>query len=155
MIIARIAFVLHLGSKHKKVVATDAHVNRLRSAFASYASDDRDAVLGRIQGMLKAMPSLDVFVDVASLRSGDHWQDRLRSEILSRDVLYLFWSKAASASRWVDKEWRCGYSERGIKFIDPVPLVSPKIVPPPKELAKLHFNDWVLAFMRGQAEGTH
>ncbi len=38
--------------------------------------------------------------------------------------------------------------ERGLEFIDPVPLVSPDKVKPPPELAgQLHFNDWVLAYM--------
>jgi hypothetical protein len=36
---------------------------------------------------------------------------------------------------------------RGVDYIDPVPLVSPDLVPPPPELAQLHFNDWVLAFV--------
>jgi hypothetical protein len=63
--------------------------------------------------------------------------------------MYLFWSEAASRSQWVEWEWRCGFQERGIDFIDPCPLVSPDSVPPPKELAdQLHFNDWVLAYMR-------
>ena len=52
---------------------------RLRTAFASYASQDRDAVLARVQGIQKALPSLDVFLDVASLRSGQRWKEQLAS----------------------------------------------------------------------------
>ena len=77
---------------------------------------------------------------MAHLRSGDHWQERLRAEILRRDVLYLFWSEAASKLTWVEWEWRCALQERGIDFIDPVPLVSPQEVPPPPELAGLSIS---------------
>jgi hypothetical protein len=90
---------------------------------------------------------MDIFLDVARLRSGDNWQLRLRDEIIRRDVLYLFWSAAAKASSAVTWEWKCALRERGIEFIDPVPLVSPEEVPPPPELAAIHFNDWVLAYM--------
>lgn len=128
----------------------DVRQSRVRRAFASYAHQDRDAVLARIQGIQKGAPDLDVFLDVLSLRSGDRWQERLRDEILRRDILYLFWSRAASSSTWVEWEWRCALRERGIYFIDPVPLAAPDQVPPPPELGgTLHFNDWVLAFMAG------
>ena len=30
--------------------------------------------------------------------------------------------------------------------IDPVPLEPPQSVPPPSELAGLHFNEWTLAY---------
>jgi hypothetical protein len=32
-----------------------------------------------------------------------------------------------------------------LDYISPVPLVSPSAVPPPQELASLHFNDWTLS----------
>ena len=71
---------------------------------------------------------------------------------MTRDVMYLFWSEAASRSKWVEWEWRYGYEKRGIDFIDPCPLDPPSKVPPPKELADLiHFDDWVLAYMSGRA----
>jgi len=150
--ILRIDFVIRVVAVPEAAASRplDVTETRLRKAFASYASADRDAVLARIQGIQKGAPGLDIFLDVAHLHSGDHWQERLRAEILRRDVLYLFWSEAASKSPWVEWEWRCALQERGIDFIDPVPLVSPKQVPPPPELAgTLHFNDWVLAFLGG------
>ncbi len=96
-----------------------------------------------------ACPDLDVFVDLLSLRRGERWQDRLEAEIERRDVFYLFWSRAASTSEWVDREWRMALAMRGVDYVDPIPLVSPKEVPPPRELAELHFDDWMLAFIRG------
>lgn len=142
--VARISFVLSAGG-----VAEISSV-RFRKAFASYASPDRDAVLGRIQGIHKVMPEMEVFLDVLTLRSGQNWEQELRRVIPASDIFYLFWSSHARQSEWVEKEWRCALRERGIEFIDPIPLESPQESPPPPELSSLHFNDWELAFRRGK-----
>ena len=87
-----------------------------------------------------------------NLRSGERYEARLLEEIAARDVFFLFWSKAASASQWVDKEWRFALEKRGLDFIDPIPLVAPEQVPPPRELAdNLHFSDWTLAYASAKA----
>lgn len=91
------------------------------------------------------LPQLDLFLDVVSLRSGERWKERVHEEIASRDAFYLFWSMAASTSQWVASEWRLALETRGLDYISPVPLVSPSAVPPPQELASLHFNDWTLS----------
>jgi hypothetical protein len=123
---------------------------RRRKAFASYASRDRHEVMARVQGLEKA--GVDVFVDVKNLRSGEHYEARLLEEITSRDVFFLFWSKAASVSEWVEKEWRFALARRGLNFIDPIPLASPERVPPPRELAgTLHFDDWTVAYASAMA----
>jgi hypothetical protein len=121
---------------------------RHKTAFASYASPDRDEVLRCIQGMEKAAPSLNIFVDVHSLRSGQKWEQEIWNRIPTSDVFFLFWSTNAMNSPWVEKEWRCALSARGPDFIDPVPLEPPDVAPPPKELINLHFNDWQLAYQR-------
>jgi hypothetical protein len=92
-------------------------------------------------------PDLNVFFDALSLRSGQDWEQQLGRVIPVHDVFYLFWSQHAMVSRWVDLEWRCALATRGLEFIDPVPLVTPDVAPPPPELAGKHFNDWILAFM--------
>jgi tetratricopeptide (TPR) repeat protein len=149
--IAKLHFVLEVGQGPSEVAPLVVSESRPKRAFASYASEDREEVLGRLHGILKVLPDLDLFLDVASLRSGERWEERLFQEIGRRDILYLFWSDAASRSPWVDREWRTALALRGIAGIDPVPLVSPEEVPPPAELAsQLHFNDWLLAFMRGR-----
>lgn len=68
-------------------------VERLRSAFAWYASEDRYRVLARLQGMQAALPDLDIFMDVIGLRACDDWQSPL-VEIAARDRFFLFWSLA-------------------------------------------------------------
>ena len=118
-----------------------------RKAFASYASEDRDQVVARLQGMQKIAPTLEIFLDVLSLRSGEYWDRRLWEEIPKNDVFYLFWSECAAVSEWVTKEWHCALETKGIDFIDPVPLVSPERVKPPPELSGKHFRDKWLFLM--------
>jgi hypothetical protein len=149
--IARLHFDLEVGRQPAEVGPLPSRAERYRTAFASYASPDRDEVLARVQGMQAALPQLDVFLDVASLRAGDRWADRLAAEITRREVFYLFWSLHARASEWVEREWRTALRVRGINAIHPVPLAHPEHAPPPPELAEhLHFNDWVLAYLRGR-----
>jgi hypothetical protein len=148
--VARVHFVVQVGPAAVTPAPLDTREERHRKAFASYASADRDSVLPRIQGIQKAVPGMQIFFDVASLRSGQYWEKELWKVIPANDVFYLFWSANARASEWVEKEWRCALSTRGLDFIDPVPLEAPNKVPPPKELAEKHFNDWVLAFLGGR-----
>jgi TIR domain len=151
--IARIQFVVKTGWRSVKPGRIPCRIEQHRKAFASYSSEDRDQVLARIQGLQKGLPSLEVFLDVLKLRSGQDWQQQLWNVIPTHDVFYLFWSANASSSEWVEKEWRCALKTRGLDFIDPVPLCTPEQAPPPTELAGKHFNDWVLAFMRNQPSG--
>ena len=145
--VTRVSFLLAVGDRSATTVAdvTGFDTRALRW-FASYASEDRKSVLARIQGMQKVLPELDVFVDVMSLRSGQNWRKRIDGEIAARDGLYLFWSPAAMHSTYVDHEWRTAFRLKGIDGIDPVPLASPSVAPPPAELRDLHFHEWTLAF---------
>jgi len=146
--IARMHFLVVVGVSTSEDLRVAEIEERHRKAFASYASADRNEVLARVQGIQKVAPDLDVFLDVLTLRSGEQWAPRLQEEITSSDVFYLFWSENAKGSTWVEKEWRFALESKGLEFIDPVPLVSPELVPPPPELAAKHFNDWTLAYMR-------
>lgn len=148
MQIGRIDFSIDVGASASAPECLAGQEKRYAKAFASYASGDRNDVLARVQGIQKAAPQIDLFLDVVSLRSGQSWEQELRNVIPAADIFYLFWSTRARESRWVEKEWRCALEARGIDFIDPVPLESPDSAPPPPELASRHFNDWVLAFMR-------
>ncbi|MDM0035290.1 TIR domain-containing protein [Variovorax sp. J22P271] len=145
MRIARLHFEVMVGAPSLSVCHPGLREHRAKTAFASYASEDRHQVLGRVQGMQKIVPELDIFLDVVALRSGDDWAKRIDSEISRRDVFYLFWSGYAQQSPHVDHEWRTALKLKGIKGIDPVPLVPPRQVPPPAELAQLHFGDWTVA----------
>lgn len=145
--VAKVQFVLQFGKAPRDRTVPTIET-RVRKAFASYASADRDEVLGRLQGIRKAAPCLDIFFDVLTLRSGQSWRDEIERLIGASDVFYLFWSLNASHSVWVEQEWRAALRTGREDFIDPVPLQSPEEAPPPPELASLHFNDWILAFQR-------
>lgn len=111
---------------------------RYRTAFASYASQDRAEVLRRVQ-MLRAV-GIRCFQDVLDLEPGELWERQLWKRIDEADVLFLFWSRHALSSDWVAREWRHGLQHKGLDFIRPVILEHPP-VPPPEELAALHFDD--------------
>lgn len=114
------------------------------TAFVSYASQDRTRVGALVQGMRKARPDMDIFIDVATLRSGENWENTLYREILRRDILFLCWSQNAMASVWVEREWRYALEHKGLEAIEPIPLEPPDACPPPRELWSKHFNDSLL-----------
>ena len=122
------------------------------SAFVSYASQDRHRVAMIIQGMKKARPDMDIFFDVESLRSGDDGETALWTEIDKRDILFLCWSHFAKESKWVDAEWRYALSNKGVDCIEPVPIESPDVCPPPDELTRKHFNDKLLYIINSVKE---
>src|SRR5262249_9274993 len=63
--IARLVFLISVSSiRAQNCVDNSAETIYHKTAFASYATEDRAAVLSRIQGMKKVAPELDVFVDV-------------------------------------------------------------------------------------------
>ena len=145
--IAKIHFVVQVGATTAVAADLRSREERHCTAFASYASEDRDRVIARVQGLKKA--GVDVYMDIVNLRAGELWEQALWREIPARDIFYLFWSEHAARSEYVEKEWRYALQTKGIDFIDPVPLVSPDVVKPPPELAGKHFNDSLLAFMKG------
>jgi hypothetical protein len=146
--ITKVAFVLSVTRQdHKEYIDRSDRPTYPRTAFASYASENREEVLSRIQGMRKIAPNLDVFVDVISLRSGQNWQEKLEEQVPKKDIFYLFWSRAAAGSEWVAREWKLALDRRGLNYIDPVPLEELDQAPPPPELAALHFSDAYLVYI--------
>jgi hypothetical protein len=84
---------------------------------------------------------LQVFLDIEELRAGERWKEGLVREIDNRDALFLFWSRNAKASEWVDFEWRHAYATKGLEGIQPVPVEPAFLCPPPDELKDMHFSD--------------
>jgi hypothetical protein len=149
--IARMDFVLAVSKKTSRNRPIRSRLKKYKNAFASYASEDRDAVIARIQGMQKMAPNLNVFLDAASLRSGQLWETEILTHIRKADIFYLFWCRHAKASEWVAKEWRCAYEHLGLDLIDPIPLESPEDAPPPAELSMKHFNHPWLHLMKTES----
>jgi hypothetical protein len=148
LLILNFFFEINIAEKmtSKEPIYIDLH--RISKAFVSYASPDREKVLSRIQGIQKIAPYLEFKMDIKDIKSGQKWKESIRKFIETSDIFYLFWSKNAKDSPWVEKEWKCALKLKGIDFIDPIPLESPEDVPPPIELAEKHFNDWTLAYSR-------
>lgn len=148
--IAQIPFELSLFADNAAPFKT---TKPIENAFASYASKDRQEVLARVQGIEKL--GVRVFMDVRDLKAGDQYPRHLLARIDGSDLLYLFWSRNAHDSEWVNREWRYALQQKGLEFIDPVPLESPRIAPPPPELSvEKHFDDWVLAFTAYERQAT-
>ena len=141
ILLSRLNFSVSLA-KGKEQIRIER--NDIRSAFVSYASQDRARVAEIVYGMKKARRDLDLFFDIEFISSGDYWDQVLRKELLTRDLLYLCWSRNARESEWVDREWRCVYEAKGVDAIEPVPLELPDICPPPVELSEKNFNDILL-----------
>nr|MBC8443377.1 TIR domain-containing protein [PVC group bacterium] len=140
--VAELCFQIEVGRKQQAARVLDTEQQPIRSAFASYAEEDRRDVLRWTQGAKGV--GVDVFVDVLSLRGGQDWERELREHVPSKDRFFLFWSQHAKDSPWVRKEWECAFEARGCDYIHPVPLVDPRTVPPPKRLAECtHFEDLV------------
>ena len=140
--IARIHFLVPIGDTTAPREIIPSRQERHTRALACFAPEDRDAVEARIRSFEKAAPGVDVFLDAIDMHSRENGLAEFLDNISARDVLYLFWSEHAAASTDVEREWRYALRLRGIDFIDPVPLVSPEVAPPPPELATLHGGDW-------------
>lgn len=132
---------------------SDTQVKRMgakkapRRAFASYASPDRRDVLGRIRS-LQIFTGIDVFFDCLSLHPGEPWKTRIKQEISQRDIFWLFWSRHAQASTWVEWEWRTALAVRALDYIQPHPLEPPDVAPPPEELSSLQFGTLYESLLR-------
>lgn len=135
------------AGEHAEAVATSRTAT---SAFASYASEDRERVLDRI-ATLRTSTGIDVFLDCLSLRPGDSWKTRLESEIRDRDVFLLFWSRHAARSPWVEWEWTQALSAKEERQVQVHPLDPVAQAPPPARLSHLHFADPLMELRAGQA----
>ncbi|MBU7027011.1 MAG: toll/interleukin-1 receptor domain-containing protein [Theionarchaea archaeon] len=114
------------------------HKNPVKTAFASYSSQNRQLVDQCVQLLRTA--GIHLFVDYISLRGGEEWQKKISEAIVNCDLFYLFWSKDASESKWVAWEWKkavdCTKSMKKQNFIVPVLLDNTAL---PEELKKYHY----------------
>jgi len=120
--ICRIWMPLDVSGKSSDKIQSKT-VNSPRTAFASYASQDRLRVLDRV-ATLEIHCGLQVFLDCISMRPNAKWRELLPDMVLESDQLLLFWSKHARDSIWVDREWRIAFKQKGIDGIEIHPLLS-------------------------------
>jgi hypothetical protein len=152
--IGHVKFKLALVPKHsrpeRRTEPVGNHAKRYTTAFVSYSSKDRQAVLERVQ-MLKPV-GIDYFQDLLDLDPGDRWERKLYLSIAECDLFLLFWSSEAKASRWVRREVQYALERKGgddfaRPEIRPVIIEGPPITPPWPEVAHLHFGDRLVYFM--------
>jgi hypothetical protein len=152
IIVARLRFDLEITlaskSKARKVVT----VKPIESAFASYASQDRDRVLDRLSEIRRI--GIDVCLDCLSMRPGEIWKQVLEKEIKNRDSFLLFWSSYAKKSEMVTWEWQTALKHKGIDKIEPHPLVPVSEAEPPEELKELNFGDVYMSIRKVQDQST-
>lgn len=127
------------------------HLKPYKYAFISYASQDRNEVLRRVQ--MLGLTGIKYFQDILCLDPGVRWEKELYRHIDRSDVFFLFWSASAQKSKWVLREVKHALSCQksavdGFPKIIPVILEGPPIPEPPIELSHIHFNDCMVYFMQ-------
>lgn len=123
------------------------------TAFASYASEDRERVTERLAA-LRIHAGIDVYMDHLSLIPNKDWEEQLALAIESREIFLLFWSKEAEKSKWVKWEWQRAFElekQRGIPGFEIHPLENG--IKPPKKLGHLHFGDVYMTIRETAARG--
>lgn len=114
------------------------------SAFISYAHEDLEKVTGRIHGMWIRDPDYNLFLDIINMRKSEKFEPRLYAEIEKRDLFYLFWSRNAAASEWVNRELTHALKTKSKDAIEIIPLERPDVCPPPAGLEDLNSNNILL-----------
>lgn len=138
-LIARLRFDLAISATVKKNTWKTIRGEPIATAFASYASQDRQRVLDRVSEIRRV--GIDIYIDCLSMHPGDEWKSTLKEEIKNRESFLLFWSSYAKQSQMVSWEWRTALAYKGINGIEPHPLCPVSEAQPPEELKELHFGD--------------
>lgn len=153
-----LAFTRPVGGANKKPHSTGDRVRlkRHKRVFLSYSSKDRETVAAIATAYAAA--GVQHFFDRTSLKSGEEWSPRLRREIDRADLFHLCWSRAASASEWVEKEAEHALTKRRrsngkrpditVQMLD-----GPPWAPHPPHLDSINFDDFVRAAIVGYARG--
>ena len=141
IVLERLSLELEIGDAASATGSgrQDVPVKRLpATAFASYSSLDRPRVLDRVAA-IRIAAGIDVFLDCMDLNPSEEWEPRLKREIDARELFILFWSEAASRSRWVTWEWERALEAKGMEAMQIQPLENG--VSPPRKLRAVHVAD--------------
>ena len=85
-----------------------------------------------------------IYVDALLRSNGAVALDAAQTHYL-RNVLRLKAGDPVLVFNGREGEWRAALGTKGLDGINPIPLESPAISPPPPELSSLDFGDWTLA----------
>jgi hypothetical protein len=107
-----------------------------QAIFVSYAHTDA-AIVDQLERAYKVLGN-EYVRDVNTLRAGQRWHETLLQKIEEADVFQLCWTKSASRSSNVEREWRHALGLERADFIRPIYWQRP-MPEPPSDLAPLHF----------------
>jgi hypothetical protein len=138
-VVAMLRLDLSINEKSSSKELVTVNAESARTAFASYASEDKLRVLDRVDAV-KISAGLDVFTDCLSLHPGENWKKRIEHEIDQRELFLLFWSKNAQHSKYVTWEWKTALLNKKKNAMQIHPLQPIFDAPPPKELNDIHFG---------------
>jgi hypothetical protein len=153
VLVALVPLVIRIrsGAEYAEGSLTRSQARMFERVFASYAHED-GTVVKACQAAYQAL-GIDMFIDEQSLRSGQRWARVIDERIERADIFQLFWSHAASRSRYVQREWQHALAltgNKGEQFVRP--LFWQEDRPPfPQELHDLHFARLDLAALMTQA----
>ncbi len=122
-------------------------VRAYKYAFISYTRTDRPRVLTCAQFL--RISKINFFQDLLNLEPGDEFEKVIVREINKSDVFLLFWSEAASKSKWVRKEIKYAVKRQAGNHGAPpkiIPVIIPPRAKPPRLLRSLHFDDELTYF---------
>jgi hypothetical protein len=139
IVVAKLRIDLQIAAEVEEQTRKKVSVQPIHTAFASYASEDRQRVLDRVAEIQRN--GVNVFLDCLSIYPGEKWKPQLEEEIKRREAFLLFWSAYAKKSEMVTWEWRTALNFKGIDGIEPHPLCPISEAEPPEELKELHFGD--------------
>ncbi len=137
IIIADIPICIRVKPEVAELEACEETRGIYQNVFCSYSHDDEE-IVRRVETAGRTL-GIQYLRDAYSLRSGEDWNTQLLKLIDQADVFQLFWSDAASTSKYVEMEWRHALTqERTNNFIRPVYWSKP-MPSPPLELRHVHF----------------
>jgi hypothetical protein len=77
-----------------------------KKIFASYSRPDYERVRPFVE--ILRVPELNVFVDRDSIAPGSKWRKAIEEAIHKADIIFVFWTKNASVSKFVRAEYELG-----------------------------------------------
>ena len=155
--VGRIKFMMQvIKGKVRSHEHADVKAQNFTQYFCSFATQDYQSVVDRLQGLSISDPLWDRHVYFYRLAEpGSNWREEEFKYIDNEaDVFLLFWSRNAAMSDKVQEEWRQALKRLRKKTPPPrlhaiKPIVIERPMPtPPKELAHIQFLDKTL-IMRG------
>jgi hypothetical protein len=115
--VARLRMEVEVTTGAADSAPTEVRAAAARTAFASYASQDRVDVLERVSSIRRST-GMDIFVDRTTLKMDEEWEPALGEHIRSRERFLLFWSEFAERSKWVRKEMDLAIETHGLDAVE-------------------------------------